>query len=143
MRDYLRAMDLLPLPDEIVALYNDGTEGHGNLVYQNTQQAQGWVYAVRQTSHQPASALVFGLYVILQTHGKDNYGRTLADVLLSDGTNVNHQLVQDGWCWWYRKYAPGDTVLEGLEREARETKKGLWVDPAPIPPWVYRKTKGG
>ena len=44
---------------------------------------------------------MFGLYVILQTHGKDNYGRTLADVLLSDGTNVNHQLVQDGWCWWY------------------------------------------
>jgi micrococcal nuclease len=86
---------------------------------------------------------VFGLYVILQTHGKDNYGRTLGDVFLQDGTHVNHMLVKDGWCWWYRKYAPGDTVLEGLEREARETKKGLWVDPAPIPPWVYRKTKGG
>ena len=25
-----------------------------------------------------------------------------------------------GWCWWYRKYAPGDTVLEGLETEARD-----------------------
>lgn len=23
----------------------------------------------------------------------------------------------DGWCWWYRKCAPGDTVLEGLEKE--------------------------
>jgi len=21
----------------------------------------------------------------------------------------------DGWGWWYRKYAPGNTVLEGLE----------------------------
>jgi len=48
-------------------------------------------------------------------------------------------LVKDGWCWWYRKYAPGDRVLEGLEKEAREARKGLWVDPAPIPPWVYRK----
>jgi endonuclease YncB( thermonuclease family) len=38
-----------------------------------------------------------------------------------------------------RKYAPGDTVLEGLEKDAREAKKGLWVDPASIPPWVYRK----
>ena len=23
-----------------------------------------------------------------------------------DGTRVNDELVQDGWCWWYRKYAP-------------------------------------
>ena len=34
-----------------------------------------------------------------------------------------------GWCWWYRKYAPGDTVLEGLESKACEGRKGLWVDP--------------
>jgi len=32
-------------------------------------------------------------------------------------------------------------VLEGLEKEARAAKKGLWVDPAPIPPWVYRKAR--
>jgi len=79
---------------------------------------------------------------ILQTHGQDKYGRTLGDVFLLDGTHVNHTLVKDGWCWWYRKYAPGDTVLEGMEKGARETKKGLWVDPAPIPPWDYRKARG-
>jgi endonuclease YncB( thermonuclease family) len=64
--------------------------------------------------------LVFGKEVTLQTHGKDKYGRTIADVLLPDGTNVNHSLVTDGWCWWYRKYAPGDTLLERLEKKARE-----------------------
>jgi len=31
------------------------------------------------------------------------------------------------------------SVLEGLENDAREAKKGLWADPAPIPQWVYRK----
>ena len=36
-------------------------------------------------------------------------------MLLPDGTNVNHTLVKDGWCWWYRKYAPGDRMLGGLE----------------------------
>jgi hypothetical protein len=60
-------------------------------------------------------------------------------VILPDGTKVNHTLVKDGWCWWYRKYAEGDTVLEGLEKDAREAKNGLWVNPAPVPPWVYRK----
>jgi hypothetical protein len=65
----------------------------------------------------------------LQIHGKDKYRRTLADVLLPDGNNVNYTLVREGWCWWYRRYAPGNTVLEGLEKEAREAKKGLWADP--------------
>lgn len=92
---------------------------------------------------QAASTLVFGKEVTLQTHGKDKYGRTIADVLLPDGTNVNHELVKDGWCWWYRKYAPGNSELEKLEKEARDAKKGLWADPSPIPPWVYRKARRG
>lgn len=37
----------------------------------------------------------------------------------------------------------GDMVLEGLERDAREARKGLWGDPAPIPPWVCRKARRG
>jgi endonuclease YncB( thermonuclease family) len=45
--------------------------------------------------------------------GHDKYTRTLADVLLPDGTNVTHTLVKDGWCWWYRKYAPEEMVPEG------------------------------
>jgi endonuclease YncB( thermonuclease family) len=73
------------------------------------------------------------------THDLDKYGRTLADVFLPDATNVNHTLVKAGWCWWYRKYAPGNTGLEGLELEAREAKKGLWADPQPVPPWEWRK----
>jgi micrococcal nuclease len=96
-----------------------------------------------ERSRLPASELVFGKEVTLHTHGKDKYGRTIADVLLSDGTNVNHALVKDGWCWRYRKYAPGDTALEELEKEAREAKRGLWADPQPIPSWVYRKAGRG
>jgi hypothetical protein len=28
-------------------------------------------------------------------------------------------------------------VLEGLETEAREAKKGLCADPQPVPPWEF------
>ncbi len=97
--------------------------------------------AYGQRAKQAASPLVFGKEVILRSYGKDRYGRTLADVLLSNGTNVNHELVKDGWCWWYRKYAPGDTELERLEKDARDAKRGLWVDPKPVPPWEWRKLR--
>ncbi len=56
-----------------------------------------------------------------------------------DATNLNHALVKEGWCWWYRKYAPGDSVLEGLEKEAREAKKGLRADPQLVRPWDWRR----
>jgi micrococcal nuclease len=92
---------------------------------------------------QAASELVYRKEVTLQTHGKDKYRRTLADVLLPDGMNVNHTLVKDGWCWWYRKYAPGNMLLEELETRARASGIGLWADPHPVPPWVYRKMKRG
>jgi len=95
--------------------------------------------AYGQKAKHAASALVFGKEVTLHTFGKDKYGRTIGDVLLPDGTNVNQELVKEGWCWWYRKYAPGDTMLERLESEAREAKKGLWVEPNPVPPWEWRK----
>ena len=56
-----------------------------------------------------------------------------------EAENVNHMLVKEGWCWWYRKYAPGNGELETLEAEAREAKAGLWRNPNPIPPWEWGK----
>ena len=100
---------------------------------------KGQAYGKR--AKQAASDLVFGKEVTIRTHGHDKYTRTIGDVLLPDGMNLNQELVKQGWCWWYRKYAPGDTVLEGLETEAREGRKGLWADPQPGPPWEWRKQR--
>ncbi len=62
-------------------------------------------------------------------------------VILPDGTNVTRTLVKDGWCWWYRKYAPLNTELEQLEKSAQEAKKGLWAEPNPMPPWEWGKSR--
>jgi len=54
--------------------------------------------AYGKKAKQAASALVFDREITLQTDGKDKYGAGIADVLLPDGTKVNHTLGKDGWC---------------------------------------------
>ena len=49
-------------------------------------------------------------------HGLHKYGRTIDDVLLPDGINVNHTLVKKGLCWWYRKYARGYVLYRDTGR---------------------------
>ena len=99
--------------------------------------------AFGQRAKQATSELVFSKEVTLHTHGKDKYRRTIADVLLPDGTNVNQRLVQDGWCWWYEKQAPKDLALQQSQQEAKEAKRGSWVDANPVPPWLYRRLHSG
>jgi endonuclease YncB( thermonuclease family) len=86
---------------------------------------------------QATSDLAFGKIVTIQAKGKDRYERTLADIILPDGTNLNRELVRSGFAWWYRKYSK-DESLGRLEDEAREAKRGLWADNKPIPPWDWR-----
>jgi endonuclease YncB( thermonuclease family) len=76
--------------------------------------------------------------VTVCTHGKDRFGRTIGDVRLPDGNEVNSELVRSGLAWWYRKYDPVDTKLEQLEAEARASKRGLWKDDSPLAPWDFR-----
>ena len=55
---------------------------------------KGQAYGKR--AKQAASELAFEKEVTLKTFGNDKYGRTIGDVILPDGTNVNHTLVKDG-----------------------------------------------
>ena len=60
-------------------------------------------------------------------------------MILPEGRNLNREIVKTGFAWRFWKYAPKDAELEALESEARESKRGLWVDPKAMPPWEYRK----
>lgn len=89
------------------------------------------------------SDLVFRKTVTVEIEDIDRWGRLVAEVLLPDGKNLNHELVRAGLAWWYRRYAPKDDQLKRLEQEARAAKRGLWADPDPLPPWEYRKQRRG
>ncbi len=67
---------------------------------------------VGQESHAPASC-------------QDKYGHTIADVLLLDWTDANHELIKERWCWRYRKYSPDDTEREAREKEVRMRRRAV------------------
>jgi micrococcal nuclease len=88
-----------------------------------------------------ASKSAHGRIVRVLTRGVDRYGRVVGVVILPDSGSLNEELVRAGLAWWYRKYAPRDKRLADLETEARKSKRGLWADPSPVPPWNFRSTR--
>jgi len=82
-------------------------------------------------------ALTFSEIVEIVPHGKDKYGRLLADVILSDSRSLNLEIVKDGFAWWYRKYSK-DPVLQNAETKAKLLKRGIWGKENPTPPWEFR-----
>jgi endonuclease YncB( thermonuclease family) len=90
-------------------------------------------------SKQALAVLVKGRDVFVVERGQDNYHRTLGRVYRGD-LDVNAEQVRQGMAWVFRQYAK-DMTLYPIEAEAKERKRGLWRDPEPVPPWVWRKTQ--
>lgn len=90
--------------------------------------------------------LVLGREVDLQMIGRDKYGRILGDLYLVSGketVHVNKVQLEGGLAWYYRHYAaslPPERQVEydALETRAKANRSGLWIDPNPVPPWVFR-----
>jgi endonuclease YncB( thermonuclease family) len=83
------------------------------------------------------SSLVLNKTVNLIEKSKDKYGRTLGVILLSNGKILNREIVKEGFAWHYKQYS-NDTTLNKLEKEAKTSRKGLWIDVNPTPPWDFR-----
>ncbi len=87
---------------------------------------------------QLTAALSAGKTVTVRVVATDRYGRTVARVILPDGRSLNESILRAGLAWWYRDYSK-DERLGKIESEARAAGRGLWADPDPVPPWVYRR----
>ncbi len=93
--------------------------------------------AFGRNAKQATSDLCAGETVTVLQTGTDSYDRVLAHVILPDGRDLNRELVQQGYAWWYRHYS-SDQSLGDLEADAKSNKRGLWADPNPTPPWDWR-----
>ena len=88
-------------------------------------------------SRQSLSEMCFGKVATLDLRGRDRYQRSLAQVTC-DGRDANAEQVRRGYAWTFVRYAPQDSPLFALEREAKAARRGLWADPAPVAPWQWR-----
>ncbi|SHM15848.1 Endonuclease YncB, thermonuclease family [Nitrosospira sp. Nsp11] len=94
-------------------------------------------------SRQHLAGLVFGRTVMVEWHKRDRYQRILGKVLM-DGQDANLEQIRAGLAWHYKQYGkdqqPVDRVVYAeAEDAARLEGVGLWRDPAPIPPWNFRR----
>jgi len=93
----------------------------------------------KQAKHATA-AYVGNREVVVRALKRDRDGRATAEILLQDGRNVGHELLKEGLAWWQRS-ASNDASLEVLEELARASRKGLWADSNPVPPWKWKAPK--
>jgi len=105
-----------------------------------------------RASREHLTAMVAGKDVHVETSKNDRYGRVLGKVWVQPRDcpgcgktlNANHAQILSGMAWWYRNYAkdqsPEDQALyKSAVNEARKRKLGLWSEPNPVPPWVWRR----
>ena len=95
-----------------------------------------------KAAKQFTSEMTLGKPVTVEVKHLEKEGLLVADVILPDGSVLNRELVTAGLAWQSRRHG-NSPVLAALEQAARKSKRGLWADPNPVPPWYYRKLKKG
>ena len=92
--------------------------------------------------------LIGGRRILLEEHGQDQYGRTVATIYVQHGDeakwmNVNARMVTLEHAWVMRnsyRHLPKErqNELNRLERWAKTKGVGLWNSANPVPPWKWR-----
>lgn len=84
--------------------------------------------------------LIGGKNVELTYYGYDFFGRVIVFVRIG-GNRLDDIILSRGWGWYYKGYHSGKAYKEGKKKmeRARAAKLGLWANPDPVEPWIYRK----
>jgi len=98
-----------------------------------------------QKSKQSLSDLVYQQAVQVAWTKQDRYGRTVGQVF-HEGTDVNLQQVLRGMAWHYKQYEREQSAQDRVryavaQEQARQHRLGLWQDPQPVEPSVFRRQK--
>ncbi|MBK6713771.1 MAG: thermonuclease family protein [Burkholderiales bacterium] len=72
--------------------------------------------------------------IVVET--QDRWGRQVARVRCA-GVDAGQAQVRAGLAWVYERYSD-DAQLLAWQVAAKDQRRGLWADPAPVPPWEWR-----
>ena len=100
-----------------------------------------------QASKRYLAEAVAGQPVVVEFEKKDRYGRVIGKVLL-DGADMSLRQVEAGYAWWYEYYKRDQAEMDqraysAAEHRARNSRLGLWSEPAPNNPYDWRQGKRG
>ena len=79
--------------------------------------------------------------VTLEHTSIDQYQRTLAEIVTSEGVNINRRMAEIGLTIYY-PFQSGCTEFRQYEAIAKSGKLGVWSDSKFELPWEYRKRVG-
>ncbi|NCN89643.1 MAG: thermonuclease family protein [Gallionella sp.] len=96
-----------------------------------------------QRSKQHLADLVYRKSVIVEYSKRDRYGRTLGKIQVG-GIDANLAQIRAGMAWHYKQYQSEQSfedrqLYSEAEETARSSRRGLWADATPTPPWNWRK----
>ena len=81
------------------------------------------------------SSMAYGRIARVEWSKKDDYGRVVGKVRVRDA-DVALRMIRQGLAWHYRAYAAEQSAA--AEDGARAQRTGLWQDPDPVAPWLFR-----
>jgi endonuclease YncB( thermonuclease family) len=98
--------------------------------------------AFGDSSRQNLSALIAGEEVTVTWSKRDRYRRIVGKVSVN-ARDVCLEQIKSGMAWHYKYYQSEQTsedraLYADAEVEAKTSKRGLWIDSNPIPPWEFR-----
>lgn len=96
--------------------------------------------AFAERSRQTLAELCAGQFATVEQIDTDRYDRTVGEVSCL-GISANQRLVQEGMAWVYRKYTPTSHPYYAAEALARQSRRGLWTEQDPVPPWEWRRAR--
>ena len=97
-----------------------------------------------ERARQNLAHLAFAQEVSVQWR-KKHRNRLIGKVLVN-GVDVSLEQIRSGMAWWYEAYRKDQTerdrnLYSAHEADARQSRIGLWQDPAPVAPWDWRRRR--
>jgi len=107
-------------------------------------------------SKQNLSDLIHRKQVTVQWEKQDRYGRIIGVVRFTpevcltpaclNRVDAGYEQIAAGFAWHFKQHAKEQRRDDreryaAAEEQARAAKRGLWADPAPVPPWEWRRAK--